>query len=178
MLNKLLITCLVIFLCTNASAQKSAEDYIKELKAAGYSEIQPLSFAITKTNYALTGLFKGKADKTRLMFSAEISSDKDGANLFFRAYRKCTLSNKDARRLDEKIIVVHGQKIEAYYFCGAGQDGQTNEIYKIKSVAGSDFIKVAFTENNYVFVNMNGLPVPFHTEGFSKALAESSGKAL
>lgn len=75
--------------------------------------------------------------------------------------------------------MVSGQKLEAYYFCGYNNvDSQTQEVYGIKSTAGNDFAKKVFAEIDYVFVHINDMPVPFHTEGFSKAMAESSGKAL
>jgi hypothetical protein len=174
----LLIACIALSLSLGARAQKSNADYIEDLKTAGYPVIQPLSFAITKQKLAMTALYKSKDDKNALMHSVEISANKDGASIFFRVYRPCVPS-ENANRLQERIIMISGQKIEAYYYCGFGSaDSQTNEVYRIKSTAGNDFAKKAFAEMNYVFVHLNDLPVPFHTEGFSKAMAESSGKAL
>lgn len=174
----LLIVCVALSLSLGARAQKSNADYIEDLKTAGYPEIAPLSFAITKKKYALTTLYKSKDDKNGLSYIAEISAQKDGADIFFRAYRPCVRS-EGAKRLQERIIMISGQKIEAYYYCGSGSgDTQTNEVYLIKSTAGKDFAKKAFAEMNYVFVHLNDLPVPFHTEGFSKAMEESSGQAL
>lgn len=176
----LLIACVALAFGLGARAQKSNADYIEDLKTAGYPEIVPASFAFTKMNYAMTSLYKSKSkdDHNASIYLAEISADKDGANIIFRAYRPC-VPPEGAKRLQERIIMISGQKIEAYYYCGAGAgDTQTHELYQIKSTAGKDFARKTFAETNYVFVHLNGLPVPFHTEGFSKVMAESSGKAL
>lgn len=173
----LLIACVACSLSLGVRAQKSNADYIEDLKTAGYPVIIPLSFAVTKRKFALTSLYK-MDDKNGLMHSAEISANKDGASIYFRVYRPCVPS-ENANRLHERIIMISGQKLEAYYSCNYGSaDSRTNEFYGIKSTAGNDFAKKAFAEMNYVFVHLNDLPVPFHTEGFSKAMAEASGKAL
>ena len=174
----LLIACVALSLSLGARAQKSNAEYIEDLKTAGYPMINPHSFAVTKRKFALTTLYKSMDDKNGLMHSAEINANKDGASIYFRVYRPC-VPTENANRLQERIIMISGQKLEAYYSCTFGSaDSQTNEFYGIKSTAGNDFAKKAFAEMIYVFVHLNDLPVPFHTEGFSKAMAESSGKAL
>ena len=148
------------------------------MKTAGYPGILPLSFAITKKNFALTALYKSKDDKNALKYFAEISADKDGASIAFRSNWQCAPTD-NAKLLQERIIMISGQKVETYYFCGYSPgESKTHEIHIIKSPAGNDFAKKAFVDTSYVFVHLNGLPVPFHAEGFSKAMAESSGKAL
>ena len=174
----LLIACIALSVALDARAQKSNAEYIEDLKTAGYPGILPLSFSITKKNYALTALYKSKDDKNALNYFAEISANKDGASIVFRSYWQCAPTD-NAKLLQERIIMISGQKVEAYYSCGHSPgESKTHEIYVIKSPAGNDFAKRAFVETNYVFVHLNGMPVPFHTEGFSKAMAESSGKAL
>jgi 2-C-methyl-D-erythritol 4-phosphate cytidylyltransferase len=74
--------------------------------------------------------------------------------------------------------MIDGQKVQADYSCVSGGRTRTQEIYKIKSAAGNDYAKKTFSEKAYVLVHLNNVPVPFATEGFSKALAEASAKAL
>jgi len=174
----LLIAYIALTLSVGARAQKSNEDYFEELNTAGYPVTQPLSFAVTKRKYALTGLYKSIDDKNALIHTAEINANKDGADIFFRVNRPCVPTG-NVSRLQERVIIVSGQKVETYYTCGYGSsESQTNEVYVIKSTSGKEFARKVFSEMKYVFVYLNGLPVPFHTEGFSEAMAESSGKAL
>lgn len=161
-----------------AFAQPSNTELLEELKVAGFPEVQPLSFAVTKQRKALTALYTSKTSDKPLMYAAEIAAEKDGASVFFRAYRPCIPSDKSAR-LSERIIMVGNQKIEVFYACGiADGSTQTNEVFMIKSAAGKAFVKQQFEENHYVFVRLNNMPVPFHTEGFFRAMAEAGGKAL
>lgn len=167
---------LAIAFIFNASAQTSDEELAAEL-ATTYPFSTMLPFSKTKTNYSLTALFKSEAGKASVKYAAEVNAEKDGASVSFRAYRQCEPTDMKSR-LPVQIIVVSGQKIEAYAVCGREPSGQTSDIFLIKSAAGRDFVKKEFSEKTLVFVRLNGLPVPFDTGGFGQALTAASGKAL
>lgn len=161
-----------------ASAQKSIAERLADLKTAGYPDVRALSFLDTKKQYALTGLYRNETDKDPQLYFAMISPNKDGASMAFKTNRPCA-PNEKVRSLQQRIVSVSGQKIEAYYVCSAGPGvSETQEVFLIKSTAGNDFVKKEFAENEYVFVQVSDLPVPFQTNGFSGVLAQSSGKAL
>ena len=172
-----LAACVAITFSQGVIAQ-TVEEYFDELKAAGYTLYQTISFAKTKQKKALSALHKGEGDKNPLMFVAEIVMAKEGASLYFREFGPCVQSTQKDR-LDERIIIVSNQKIEAYYLCGIGSgDRTTNAVYIVKSPAGQAFVNREFEENEYVYVRLNKLPVPFSTEGYRRAMTESGGKAL
>ena len=165
-----------LYLSTGASAQNPQTDYMAILKAAGFTNINVVSFAETKKKHALTFLYRSDTDKDPLTIFAEISPTKEGADLAFRVYRPCVQSNG---KLQNQIIVISGQKIETSYGCAMSpHETKTQEIYIIKSLAGNDFAKKEFTESKYVVVDIFGLDLLISTEGFPQALAASSGKAL
>lgn len=173
-----LAACIAISFSLGVNAQNSDAANLEELKAAGYPELRPFSFLAMKKKLAMTALYKSKLDKNPQIFTANISPDKEGASVYFQTFRLCTPTDKRVG-LEERIIMVSSQKIEALYMCGiAPGQSNTTEIFMIKSASGHNFVKKEFTERNYVFVHLNGLPVPFHTEGFSQVITELSGKAL
>lgn len=165
-----------VALVFNVNAQTSDEDLATEMSAT-YPFHKMLPLSKTKKNYALTVLYKSETDKASVMYAAEVNAEKDGASVSFRVYRQCEPTDLKSR-LPVQIIVVSGQKIEAYAVCGKEPSGETSDIFLIKSAAGKDFVKKEFAEKGLVFVRMNGLPVPFDTQGFGQALAAASGKAL
>jgi hypothetical protein len=176
--NTLFALCITLSFIVGAHAQKPNVDYLKDLEAAGYPAFKVFSFDVTKKKFALTALYKSEADKDPLRNVAEILPTKEGTNMAFRTYRPCVITEKQGKP-QERIIMVAGQKIEAYYACGiTPNESKTHELFLIKSLEGNEFTKKQFSELEYVFVHLNDLPVPFDTGGFSRALTESSGKAL
>lgn len=167
----------VLFLGCGVNAQQSTDIYFDQLNAAGYTQYNLVSFEKSKIESALTGLYMNKSDANPLMYGAEILPGKEGAKVIFRDYQPCVAVTNSSRLL-HKIIKINGQKIEAYYGCGPSKSGAPNSIYMIKSEAGNDFAKKEFTDNPFVFVQLENLPIPFDTKGFLKVLSEASGKAL
>lgn len=175
---KVFAAAVAFAICGSVGAQKSNAEYIDELKAAGYPDLRALSFDDTKEKFALTGLYRSEEDKDPVLAFAEISPTKEGADISFRVNRPCVVTDTSGR-LPVQIILIDGQKVEAYYVCAMKRGGsKTNEFFAIKSPAGNEFARKAFMEAKYVFVHLNGLPVPFATGGFSRAIAEWGGKAL
>ncbi len=172
------IFAIALSLSLSARAQKSVKDYLDELKSAGFPDVRAVSFAATKKGLAMTTLFKNEDRKTGINYLAETYPAKDELNIVFKAFVPCELTD-DTKMLRERIIMISDQKVVAYYGCAKEPGGsETKEIYLIKSTEGRDFAIRQFSEKNYVFVNLNGLPIPFHTEGFSELIAKIGGKAL
>jgi hypothetical protein len=178
-LRVLIATCVALSFSLSAYAQRSPQSFFDELAAAGYpdTEMKVASFLKTKQRYTVTALYKTKTDKNPRFFYASVAPTKDGASVGFKESRSC-IPNNDPGRLQERIIMVNGQKIETYLGCVKVAESETQEIYAIKSPEGAQFVQREFATKDIVFVHLRGLPVPFLTEGFSQVLAEASGKAL
>lgn len=173
---KSLAVTLVAVTCVFNAAAQSNEELLEEM-AATYPYHKVLSFMVTKKNYALTALYKSESDKKGVLYAAEVTSQKDGASIGFRIYRECEPTDMKGR-LPVKIIVVSGQKIEAFAACGREGGGATSDVFVIRSEAGRDFVKQQFADKSLVFVRLDGVPVPFETVGFGPVWTGSSGKAL
>lgn len=163
-----------------AIAQLSDSDYVAwatqalERVLSQYPEMKTASFSFTKKGYALTRLAKSASDKEPLMFWASITPSKEGADLGFKTSRPCIPDNN---RLFDRIILVSGQKVDSAYMC-IRLATENQEVFVIKSAEGKAFVHSEFAQRPYVFVELDGLPVPFKTEGFSSVLKASDGKAL
>lgn len=167
-------SCMAFCFSMGAGAQGSNADYLAELKAKGYPQLQMLSYSVTKNVYAITALYKSKEDKSGRIFFANISAE-DG-KMAFKVARECDASGG----LQERTVKVSGQKIQAHWMCvrDSVRPSNSQEVYLLKTAEGNAFAKKEFAEKQYVWVHVDGLPVPFHTEGYAQAVEEASRKAL
>lgn len=142
------------------------------------AQASPLSFDDMENGTAMTGIKKSSADQKPTLFTAKIQPTKDGAELTFLIFAECVLT--DTAKLNERIIKIADQKINAFYACGnpSGKPGDYRQVYVIKSAQGKEFARRKFEEKKWVFVEFEGFPVPFETAGFSKFWVASSGSAL
>lgn len=146
----------------------------------GYEGVKAVSFSDSKTHYALTSIYKGKKENhdTKVIYTAEVSSIKNKAELSFRLYKDCIPTNRE--RLIEKTIKINDKKINAYYICDKesvnAPKGQ--EMYFLKSQPGKDFAYAEFIDNTFVFVEFDNVKIPFDTTGFIDAWDEVSEPAL
>ena len=169
------------FIALNRLVQAQSSDYLTWVKQSldrlntYYPSSRLASFAITNERYALTFLYKDKAEKSPpLIFWASIVGVADGADLGFKSSRACVSRGDE---LQERIISVSGQKIQANYMCAKLPSGD-QEVYVIKTNQGKMFVRGEFEKREMVVVELDGLPVPFQTDGFVRAWDKSSGKAL
>jgi hypothetical protein len=176
--NFLVAGFLVAACAATHAAQPSAypEVAAKELESMGYPYVEPMSFAATKSDSAITFIGKSRDDKNALLVLAEVRPLKDGAIVGFRFYRRCIPN--DTPPLPETVIVVDGQKIAANRICSIQRDGSTNEVFYPATDAGGEFVKKVFAAKRSLIVRVDQVPVPFLTDGFANALAAASGKAL
>jgi hypothetical protein len=152
--------------------------FLDGIKKLGYKEAKVAGWD-NENNIAATGLVtaNNKHDYTR---TTEISEDADGATIFFRTYRSCTITTKPLEmKLIDKIITVDGQRIQTKYMCSTlPNEPGTQEIYMIKNPDGQAFIQHAFLNQKFVFVKLHGLEVPFSTKGFSGLWEKMNKPAL
>jgi hypothetical protein len=173
---------------SNAYAYQTNEDIspdeasrflsLLKIKFGEDAQASPLSFDDMENGTAMTGIKKNSVDQKPTLFTAQIQPTKDGAELMFLVFSECVLT--DTSKLNERIIKIAGQKINAFYACGypPGKLGDYRQVYVIKSAQGKEFARRKFEEKKWVFVEFEGFPVPFETAGFAKFWAASSGSAL
>ncbi|MFC5499626.1 hypothetical protein ACFPOE_18935 [Caenimonas terrae] len=180
----LLAVCIAVSFGPGASAQtRAAADYIRVLEDAGYPLALLKAAPFSKgRGWATTFLYKVQGDKNPLVFFANVSREKNGAEIFFKVFRDCVPSDARVNPPQKHVIMVSSRKIQATSVCVGAPGKETQDIFTIDSEEGSSFIKKEFADkeaaNDMVFVQLHDLPVPFLPEGFSKALTEASGKAL
>lgn len=162
-----------------AYEQDLNNQHLESLAVTGYPSVRALSFTETRRKYALTALFNSKnSNKNPRLYFADISPHKTGTSIGFRVHTQCTLS-AGSGPLDERIISINSQKIEAFYKClTINGKTETQEVFLIKSLEGNDFTKNEFAKNKVVYVHLNGLYIPFRTDGFLAAISDMDGEAL
>ena len=173
---RLIASFFVVLVGLNAHAQVSQAEYMEELARSGFN-VRMHSFFSTKQRLARTVIDKVGVDtKEAREYTAEIATTKIGPYVYFTAYRECIPT--PFMQMMERIVSIEGQKMEAEYTCRSGARKRNQEIYIIKSVAGNEYAKKTFSEKAIVSIDLNGVPVPFDMQGFSKAFAEASAKPL
>lgn len=101
----------------------------------------------------------------------EISTNKDGASLVFRIYqldtsKKCNVNKK----ILDKIITVHNQRISSYYYCeDVPQERSYTELYLLKTEEGKKFVRDILLHHPYVVIDLYDTPLPFDIRGFDDA---------
>jgi hypothetical protein len=173
---RLLASFFVGLVGLNAHAQGTQAEYMEELARSGFN-VRMHSFFSTKQRLAFTVMEKVGVDRKEAHeYTAEIATTKTGAYVYFTAYRACIPT--PFIQLTERIVSIEGQKMEAEYVCRTSAARRPQEIYIIKSVAGNEYVKKTFSEKALVLIHLNGVPVPFDMQGFSKVFTEASAKVL
>lgn len=175
----------LLFLLTIAGSllatpfQTIAQHHEERTDLAEDGLVQMISFEKTQKEYALTALHGSKRIPNPPLYFAHVTMGEKSAEIHFSAYRNCPKTNSNAK-LPERIIAVGGQKIAVYYFCAEApnDNNRLKEIYKIKTVAGKEFVRNAFDRNKVVFVKFQDVEIPFDTAGFQDVWDANSGSAL
>jgi hypothetical protein len=158
----------------SAHAQQQPRTHVEQfddLTKAGYPIVKTLSFAENQIGHiSLTALYKSESDTRPLVFSAHVSPTKEGgAVVGFIAYSSCTLT----QQIHETFVEVDGQKARATTFCAPTTEiSDTADAFAIDTVEGTAYAMSEFTSKNYVSVRLNGIEVPFRTDGFAETLAD------
>ncbi len=123
-------------------------------------------------NGALTSVGT-KKDPGKSMYIAEIGLRKKGAEMFFRAYSDCTLTDG----MIYKVITVNRQNIQVASLCDKSKK-YNQTIYMPSTDAGADYLYREFSNKEYVTVDFGNITIPFTTNGFQNLWNRKNQPAL
>lgn len=141
----------------------------------GGKGVKAVSFRDSEFRFAVTSIYDGKT-KNPPVHMALVSSGREGATISFKTYKSCSPND----RLIDMVIRVDDKNVSSLRGCGPDPDrtGATQEIYIIKTQAGTDYIRRRFLENQYVFVDFGNDVVPFSSDGFDTLWDRAEAPAL
>jgi len=99
------------------------------------------------------------------MFSAELNIDANGKkSIFFRS--SCSMET-DVNLAD--VMSVNGTNIQVVSGCSKASSGPLTQLYMPKTSAGNEFLIEQFRSKEYVRAKLDGMILPFSTNGFAAA---------
>jgi hypothetical protein len=162
----------------NSSDAQAFDSFVSHIKNdLGYYGVRVIGFNNSKSMALTTIAISNKQND--FVRTAEISAGVKGADIFFRTYRNCTITNPNS--LTRLVISVDNQNIQVAYGCAKAADdpSKTQEIFLTTTPEGKDYVQRAFQNKQYVFVRlMDGIEFPFATDGFAEAWNRINKPAL
>ncbi len=170
---------------TDEQATKLPEDYQRLMRFVchieddlNYAGLQTISF-LKGNDMAITAFHKDKKNPKRNsgFYMSIIDLEQKGLGLYFRAYQPCAVTKAPR----DTTIKISDQKVQASSMCSVVAEGdgkKTSVIYVPKTKAGKDFAYSEFSSKDFVFLELDGVEVPFDTRGFMAAWDEAAKPAL
>lgn len=161
---------------SSACAQNTSKELYEKFIETVNPKASAIGFSQTGRRYAITSLGEGRVSKKPVYYIAEIfvpEGDKTPTISFERNF-KCKPTSAKVP-IETRIIKVNGQKIEVVYGC---TKKGLSEIFFPLTAKGRSFVRKAFLEVAYVFVQFDDEIVPFNTDGYEVLDEEEAGEVL
>lgn len=139
----------------------------------GFKGIKTMSFSESNMG-ALTGFVRDNGEQK--VFQVRVDTDSDHKpSLTFLSHDPCA---HPGRLLRNETVRIDGQNLKAKGLCAPDRRGNNMMVYLLESEAGLNFAANAFRNSRYVFAEIEGIEVPFDTDGFSEAWMDAAQPAL
>lgn len=142
-----------------------------------YRGIKATSFEEYKGG-AVTGFVREKPGKNGVneIYQVTIQGKDDGPSIGFFFYEPCTIT-RQGENIDH-YVRIEGKKVKVASVCAPSHNGSPLRVYMIWTDEGRDYAYRIFSNSNVVFVEIDGVEVPFLAKGFREAWSEAAEPAI